>query len=117
MVASAPKRTFVPQNLDPANFDDIEPLYRALLDRPIDTVEQLERWLLDASELAAAIDEHGSRRYIDKSCQTDNPAFERAFMHFVEHVEPRVKPLQFALQQKFMQSPARGQLAGPRYAV
>ena len=117
MVAAAPQRTFVPQSFDPANFDEIEPLYRALLDRPVDTAEQLERWLLDASELAAAVDEYATGRYIDKSRQTDNPEFERAFMHFVEQVEPRVKPLQFAVQQKFIASPARPQLAGTRYAV
>jgi oligoendopeptidase F len=117
MVAPAPPRTFVPLDFDAANFDDIEPLYRSLLDRRVDTPERLERWLLDASEVAAAIDEHAARRYIDKTRQTDNPEYERAFLHFVEHVEPRVKPLQFELQRKYLASPARGQLAGTRYAV
>lgn len=112
-----PKRTFVAATFNPSNVEEIEPLYRALLGRPLDTAAQLERWLLDASELAAAIDEYGSRRYIDKSCHTDDSAVERAFLHFVEHVEPLVKPLQFEVQRKYMGSPARGQLAGKRYAV
>jgi oligoendopeptidase F len=118
MVAATPaQRAFVPQSFTPANVEEIEPLYRALLARPVETVEQLERWLLDASELYAVIDEYGARRYIEKSCQTDDPERERAFLHYVEQVEPRVKPLQFAVQQKYMQSPARGQLKGKRYAV
>src|SRR5688572_18795313 len=117
MVAPAPQRTFVPLDFDAGNFDDIEPLYRSLLDRPVDTPARLDRWLLDASEVAAAIDEYAARRYIDKSCQTDNPEFERAFLHYIENVEPGVKPLQFELQRKYLASPARDQLAGTRYAV
>ena len=104
---TTPRRTFVPRDFDVADFAQIEPLYKGLLDRPVDTPEQLDRWLRDVSELSSAIDEYGSRRYIDKSCHTDDPAIEKAYRHFVENVEPKIKPLHFALQRKFMQSPAR----------
>src|SRR5215217_1235001 len=105
--SSKPRRTFVPQDLDLADFSKIEPLYQALLKRPVDSAELLEKWLADASELTAVIDEYGSRRYIDKSCHTDDAQIEKAYLHFVENVEPQIKPLHFALQQKYMQSPAR----------
>ena len=105
--APAARRTFVPNDLDIADFSKIEPLYKALLDRPVETPEQLERWLRDLSELSAVIDEYGSRRYIDKSCHTDDEGIEKAYLHFVENVEPRIKPLHFALQRKYMQNPAR----------
>src|SRR5689334_15013952 len=116
---SAYRRTFVPQDLDAADFSKIEPLYKALLDRPVDSPEQLEKWLGDVSELASVIDEYGSRRYIDKSCHTDDPAIEKAYLHFVENVEPQIKPLHFKIQQKYMQSPARAALRsnGARYAI
>ena len=107
-----PRRTFVPRDFDIADFSQIEPLYTALLARAVETPEQLEKWLRDASELSAAIDEYGSRRYIDKSCHTDDPAIEMAYLHFVENVEPQIKPLHFQLQRKFMQSPARAALKG-----
>src|SRR4051812_11584304 len=102
-----PPRRFVPKDLDLADFGRIAPLYQELLDRPTDTPDALEQWLLDASELTAAVGEYGSRRYVDKSCHTDDPAMERAYLHFVEQIEPKTKPLFFALQQKFVQSPAR----------
>ena len=117
MVAAAPARSFVPKDLDLADVSQIEPLYRGLLARPVDTVEQLEQWLLDASELRAAVDEYGSRRYIDKSCHTDDEAVERAYLHFVENVEPKLKPLMFELQKKFLASPARHALPVQRYSV
>ncbi|HEX8911479.1 MAG TPA: M3 family oligoendopeptidase [Humisphaera sp.] len=117
VAAPPPARRFVPADLDLADFARIEPLFRALLDRPVDTADQLERWLADASELSAAVDEYGSRRYIAKSCHTDDAAIERAYLHFVEHVDPKVKPLQFELQKKFLASPARSTLADKKFAL
>lgn len=107
MPTASMNRSFVPPNLDPAQPDQIEPLYRALLDRAIETPDAAERWLADASELTAVLDEYGSRRYIDKSCHTDDESIQKAYLHFVENVEPRIKPLHFALQRKYMQSPGR----------
>ncbi|CAN5532735.1 M3 family oligoendopeptidase [soil metagenome] len=110
-------RSFVPAQFDASDFTQIEPLYTQLLTRPVDTVEQLEQWLTDASELSSVVDEYGSRRYIDKSCHTDDAEIEKRFMQFVEEVEPKIKPIFFKLQQKFLASPARKQLTGKRYYV
>src|SRR5689334_10687875 len=98
MVATtAAKRSFVPQNLDVADFGQLEPLYRKLLERPINGSDELERWLADFSELSAVVDEYGSRRYVEKSCHTEDEAIEKAYLHFVENIEPKVKPLYFEL--------------------
>ena len=94
-------------DLEPSDFAATEALYRQLLERPLDNSEQLSRWLTDFSELASVVDEYGSRRYIDKSCHTDDEAIKKRFMQFVEEVEPKVKPLAFALQKKYLGSPAR----------
>ncbi|HTW94817.1 MAG TPA: M3 family oligoendopeptidase [Tepidisphaeraceae bacterium] len=112
-----PQRSFVPADLDLANADALEALYRRLLDRPIHNSAELEGWLADFSELTAAVDEYGSRRYIDKSCHTEDAEIEKRFLHFVENVEPRTKPLFFALQQKFLESPYRAALKGRRFEM
>jgi oligoendopeptidase F len=114
---ATPDRRFVPRNIDLADFSQIEPLYQSLLARPLDDRQQLGQALLDFSELTAAVDEYGSRRYIDKSCHTDDPEIEKGFMHFVENVEPKIKPLYFQLQKKFLQSPAISQLDDQRHRV
>ena len=113
MVTTAATRSYVPTNLSVADFAQLEPLYRQLLDRPLETESQAERWLADFSELSSVVDEYGARRYIDKSCHTDDPAIEQAFLHFVEQVEPRIKPLYFQLQRKLLESAAAGKLSGP----
>jgi oligoendopeptidase F len=115
--ADAPRRQFVPQDFDASQWEQIEPLGKELLDRPIKSAQELEKWLLDSSELSAAVDEYGSRRYIDKSCHTEDKQIEQQFLHFVENIEPRFKTLTFQLQKKFLASPHRAQLSGPRYAV
>ncbi|HMO25678.1 MAG TPA: hypothetical protein PKB10_05365, partial [Tepidisphaeraceae bacterium] len=118
MVAANPyPRAYVPASFDPSDFARINPLFDELLDRPIASPGELERWLLDFSELSSVIDEYGSRRYIDKSCHTEDPDIERAFMHFVESIEPQCKPRVFALQKKFLDSPHRARLTDPKYAI
>src|SRR5689334_5014681 len=82
-------RKYVPANLTLNEFADVEPLYRELLDRNIASPAELEKWLSDASELYAVVDEVGNRRYIDKSCHTDDAAIEAAYLKFVEEIEPQ----------------------------
>ena len=117
MIATVPARSFVPQQIDVAEFAQLEPLYRALLDRPIQSSGELAKWLRDLSELSSVVDEYGSRRYIDKSCHTDDPQIEKAYLHFIENIEPKIKPLFFQLQKKYMDSPFRKQLDAKRYSV
>jgi len=54
-------RTFVPATLDTSAFAAIEPLFVALEERPIRSAAELERWLLEASELAAVLSEVGAK--------------------------------------------------------
>jgi len=67
-------------------------------------------WLLDWSELSAAVDEEASRRHIAMTCHTDSPEAEKAFLHFVEQVEPQLKPRQFALETLYVNHPFRNGL-------
>lgn len=115
--SAAQSRRFVPSALNPADFESLQPIYQSLLDRTIASPAELEQWLLDLSELSAAVDEYGSRRYIDKSCHTDDDAIEKAYLHFIEEVEPKIKPLYFALQKKYLESPFREKLDRKRYFV
>ena len=110
-------RHCVADTIDLSDWTQMEPLYSKLQDRVLQSTGDLEHWLLDFSELTSAVDEYGSRRYIDKSCHTDDAAVEQRFMQFVEEVEPKIKPLAFALQQKFLSSPAVSLLDEKRYGI
>ena len=117
MPATAYPRHFVPKDLEPSDLPRLTALYRNLLDRPVESNEQLTQWLAKFSELASVVDEFGSRRYIDKSCHTDDEAIKKRFLQFVEEVEPQLKPLAFALQKKYLASPARNTLKEQRFDI
>jgi oligoendopeptidase F len=117
MVAPVTKRTFLPEDLNLSDFAAIEPFYQRLLSTPLVTGEQVTQWLLNFSELTAAVDEFGNRRYIDKSCHTDDAGIEKAFLHFIEEMEPKIKPLHFRLQQRFLIAEGRARLTDPGYAM
>ncbi|HZM05627.1 MAG TPA: M3 family metallopeptidase, partial [Candidatus Saccharimonadales bacterium] len=112
-------RHFVPQNIDLGEWNQIAPLFDALETRApqCQSAAEFERWLLDGSELAAALDEEGSRRYIAMTCHTENSEAEKAYLQFVEQIEPALKPRRFKLAQLFLAHPRRSELAKERYFV
>ncbi|MDB6125290.1 MAG: oligoendopeptidase family [Pedosphaera sp.] len=112
-------RSFVPNDINWNDWSQIAPFFDQLESRAAaaKTVADLERWLLDWSELNAAIDEEGSKRYIAMTCHTDSPEAEKSYLQFVEQIEPELKPRQFKLSQIFIAHPARPQLPKARYEV
>ncbi len=112
-------RAFVPQTIDLGDWPQIAPLFDQLEERAArsKSATALERWLLEWSELNAALDEESSRRTIAMTCHTDNADAEKAYLHFVENIEPQLKPRQFALEKIYADHPFREQLPQPRFQV
>jgi oligoendopeptidase F len=112
-------RQFVPRDADLGDWGEVGPLFNQLETRAAQaaSVAELEHWLLDWSELSAALDEESSKRYIAMTCHTDNPDAERAYLQFVEKIEPQVKPRQFTLARLYVGHPVRAKLPAERYAV
>jgi oligoendopeptidase F len=113
------RRGFVPESLDLTDWAQIEPWFDELerRGRGCAAPADLEGWLLAWSELSAVLEEEGSRRHIAMSCHTDDPAAERAFLHFVEQIEPQIKPRQFRLERLYLDQPLRTALPVERYGV
>jgi len=97
-------RRFVPQQIDLGDWTQIKPLFEKLETRATEckTIGELENWLLDWGELSAALDEESSKRYIAMTCHTDNGEAEKAYLHFVEKIEPELKPRQFELEKIYI---------------
>lgn len=112
-------RSFVPAQLNLGDWAQLAPLFEQLETRAtsLKTIGELETWLLAWGELSAALDEEASRRYIAMTCHTDNAEAEKAYLQFVEEIEPQLKPRQFKLEQILIAHPLRPQLPRPRYDV
>src|SRR4051812_37460499 len=111
-------RKFVPAKIDLGDWNQIAPLFDQLETRAVDckTVSDFENWILDGGELSAAIDEESSKRYIAMTCHTDNADAEKAFLHFVEKIEPQLKPRQFKLAQIYLAHSLRKKLLSEKKA-
>ncbi len=110
-------RRWLPVGTDLASWERIEPWYRSLLGRAVGSPRELEDWLSDLGELNAAVGQEGVKRYIAMTCQTDDAAREAAYLEFVREIEPRLKPVQNALRQMYLDSPHRAGLPADRYLV
>src|SRR5208283_3762794 len=112
-------RTFVPPAIDLGDWTQISPLFDQLEQRAPQcrSAAELERWLLHWSELSAALDEEASRRYIAMTCHTDSGEAEKAYLDFVENVDPQLKPRQFALENIYVAHPQRENLPKERFQV
>jgi oligoendopeptidase F len=112
-------RTFVPEQIDLGDWARVAPLFDRLDSQAKEatTVENVERWMQNWGELSAALDEEGSRRYIAMTCHTDNSDAEKAYLQFVEVIEPELKPRQFKLEQVYLHHPLRKQLPASRFGV
>jgi len=110
-------RTFIAKDVDLGNWESIEPYLQTLLDERVDSLQQLEAWMLKLSEISAAIGEESSVRYIQMTCNTEDPELEKAYLHYVQDILPKCEPVFFELNRKFLASPSLGELPEDRYGV
>jgi oligoendopeptidase F len=108
---------WLPPKVELKTWEQIEPWYRRLMDEPIDSAADLERWVMATGELNAAVGQEGVERYIAMTCQTDDPEREAAYLAFVRDIEPKLKPIQNAIRSRYLDSPHRSGLPHDRYFV
>ncbi|MFS2188307.1 M3 family oligoendopeptidase [Mucilaginibacter sp. Mucisp84] len=109
-------RTYIPASLD-IKWETLEPFYKELLDRPINSVEELEKWLRDKSELEAALEEDFAWRYIRMTCDTTSEDLLQKFQYFATEIEPKIAPYSNELNKKLVASAFVDKLDGEKYFI
>ena len=94
------RRSFVDDQLVIDSFESVEKYLTLLLDRNLDSTEALRQWLRDKSELEAVLEEDMAWRYIRMSIDTANEEFQKAYTFFVTEVQPKLAPIDDALNKK-----------------
>jgi len=110
-------RTFLPADFNVTDWPALQPYFEELKNREIKTVDELENWLLDRSELESVIEEDMGWRYIRMTCDTQDEAATEAFTYFVEEIEPNVAPYDHAFNQKLITSPFLPALDPEKYRI
>jgi oligoendopeptidase F len=110
-------RNFVPERIDLTDAAQVVSLYEKLLARKFLSSDQLERFLLDRSELSAAVFQQQSILYILMTCQTLDKSRAENYTRFIESVVPAIKPLEDKLDRKFLDASKKYPLDSHRYEV
>ena len=108
-------RHFVPANFVLTHWQSLEPFFKELLDRNIDTPQALEEWMKDQSELEAVVSEDACWRQIKMTCDTENKELEEAFNFYCLQIQPNIEPYTDALNKKLTDHPLAASLDTKKY--
>jgi oligoendopeptidase F len=108
-------RQFLTEDFTVTDWPSLEPYFKMLLERPIHSNADLEKWLKDSSELEAVISEDACWRQIRMTCDTENKVLEEAFVFFVTQIQPNIQPYADKLNRKLIDCPFASQLDKDKY--
>lgn len=110
------KRNYLPYDIQ-VTWSSLEPLFKELLKRPIESLEALQKWLADKSELDAFLEENYAWRYIKMTCDTGNDNLVKDFQFFATEIEPKIAPIANELNKKLIENPFTEALEKEKYFV
>jgi oligoendopeptidase F len=100
-VTLAPIHVLTPADLTNATWEDLLPLYRELVERPVDATN-VEHWLADWSRLEELVTEAGALAMIAYTCDTADSAKEAAHLRFSAEIFPRVEEQDVQLANRLL---------------
>lgn len=103
-------RHFLPKDFTIKDWDSLEPYFKDLAERNIDSLPALEKWLKDVSEVESAVSEDVCWRQIKMTCDTENKQLEEAFNFFMMEIQPKIQPYADTLNRKLVESPLTSEL-------
>ena len=109
-----PKR-YLPEDFEVSSWSQLLPHYEELLQREIHSVEDLEQWILDRSELDAVVSEDFSWRYIKVTVDSRDDDAANLYQLAVEELAPNVTAFENDLNRKLVKNPFLDQLELEKY--
>ncbi len=109
------ERRFIPADFVVTDWHALEPYFKNLVDRPLNSREDLEQWLKDMSELEAVVSEDACWRQIRMTCDTTDKALEEAFTFFCMQIQPQLQPYADKLNRKLIACPFTKELDKEEY--
>lgn len=109
------QRHFIPEDFTITTWEMLEPYFKNLTDREINSKEDLEKWLLDVSEVEAVVSEDACWRQIKMTCDTTDKSLEEAFTYFCMEIQPKLQPYADLLNKRLINSPFTKELDKEKY--
>ena len=108
-------RHFIPADFKITDWNSLEPFFKDLVERPINSRSDLEQWLKDMSEVEAVVSEDACWRQIKMTCDTTDKALEESFTFFCMEIQPKVQPYADQLNRKLVECPFTNELDQQQY--
>ena len=112
-----PIRKFVPEDLIIDSWDKIKLLFDNLVEREISSASELEKWMLDQSELSAVLEEDMAWRYIKMNIDTTDKELGERFSFWIKEISPNTAPYSHKLNVKLLESPFLKELDQEKYRI
>jgi oligoendopeptidase F len=109
------ERSFVPADFKVTTWELLEPFFKNLAERSLNSREDLEQWMKDMSEVEAVVSEDACWRQIKMTCDTTDTALEEAFTYFCMEIQPKLQPYADQLNKKLVNSPFTKELDQDKY--
>lgn len=111
------QRHFVKKDFTVTTWELLKPYFDNLLERKIESKEELEQWLKDNSELSSVVSENMAWRYIKMTCDTANETLRNSFNDFIQNIEPHMAPIGNELNKKLVDNKFTSQLTKQGYDI
>lgn len=108
-------RYYLPKDFSISNWESLEPYLKELEERRIISVQELEQWLKDISEVEAVISEDASWRQIRVTCDTENKELRDSYTYFMMEIQPKIQPYTDKINRKLIENPFTEKLDSEKY--
>lgn len=109
------ERHFVPKDFVVTDWASLEPFFKDLSERKLESRPDLEKWLKDMSEIEAVVSEDACWRQIKMTCDTTDKLLEEAFTYFCMEIQPKLQPYADLLNRKLVNCPFTQELDQQKY--
>lgn len=111
------RKKFIPERFKVTLWSKLKPFCEELVNRPIESAEDLENWVLDRNELEALISESLSWRYIKISADSNDQKAAKSYQYTIEKISPKVSFYSNLLDRKLTASPFLPLLDVQKYKI
>jgi oligoendopeptidase F len=111
------QREYLPKEFKLTVWSKIKPYFAELEKREINSVQELEQWISDKSELEAVVTEALAWRYIKITIDSKNQKAEELYQYAIQELIPRIASFENKLNKKMVESPFVDQLPEDKYYI
>lgn len=108
--------SLVPDDIQVTDWASVQQYYNNLLERDIDSLESLQQWLKDLSDIDTVVSEDFRWRYVNMTRDTTDKEVSERLQQFYEDIDPHLKTISFKLNTKLIACPFTKDL-DERYAI